>query len=712
MNMPAGARRPNQLIDSTSPYLLQHAYNPVDWHPWGPEALAKARAEDKLIFLSVGYAACHWCHVMEREVFEKESVAAALAKDFVSIKVDREERPDIDAQYMLAAQLMTGGGGWPLSAFLTPNLDPILAAGRYFSEEAFLHLLAQLSRGWRSARAQLIAQAMQVSAALRTHAGSRGSALVPSDATDQAIRSLAGRFDEERGGFSLQPKFPMAPVLRMLCDAARGGDVRAASMLHGTLKAMARGGIHDHVGGGFFRYSTDRQWLVPHFEKMLYDQAQLLEVYSDAYTLQPDPDYREAALGIVGFVLRELRHVNGGFFSSLDADSEGEEGKFYVFSADEIRSVLGGEAEGFMQAYGVTERGNFEHGRSVLSLVDERLPVGAMRDSLEALFAYRAARPRPATDDKVLSGWNALMIEGLCRAAEVFEYPEALNAAEKSVEFVLSEMVREGVLHRSWREGRVSGEGFLADYAFLLQALLSFSAACENDEYLAQCKWIAQRMVERFWDDEQGGFFDYSDTGEHVARLKTAEDNAEPSGNAVAALALTRLADATGETRWRVYAHHTVRSFGAMLRDAPSFGTTLLRASQSLVPQIPRVQLTVPQRVVVVDRLARVPVVLTLPMGWRVCAAGEPAPVGWLTVQLEDLPSGWQWNVRMPDPTSGNGESPFYEGAVEVPLHVMPPEGVAPGEYAGRVVAKYQLCSESTCMPPERQKEDLFFVVE
>ncbi|GMV36930.1 MAG: hypothetical protein AMXMBFR61_14380 [Fimbriimonadales bacterium] len=680
MNTPAGARRPNRLIHATSPYLLQHAYNPVDWHPWGPEALARAREEDKLIFLSIGYAACHWCHVMEREVFEKESVASALARDFVSIKVDREERPDVDAQYMLAAQLMTGGGGWPLSAFLTPNLDPILAAGRYFPEDAFLHLLAQLARAWRTARGELSAQALQVSAALRAHAGSGGSALVPSGALEEAVRSLAGRFDEERGGFSLQPKFPMAPVLRLLCDAARGGDERAAAMLHHTLGAMARGGIHDHVGGGFFRYSTDRMWLVPHFEKMLYDQAQLLEVYSEAYTLRPDPAYREAAMGIVRFVLRELRHESGAFFSSLDADSEGEEGKFYVFAASEVRSVLGVEAERFLRVYGVTERGNFEHGRSVLGLVDEGSGVGAMRDCLDALFDYRARRVRPATDDKVLSGWNALMIEGLCRAAEVFAYADALDAAEEAAKFILTEMVCEGALQRAWREGRVSGEGFLADYAYLLQAFVSLSNARRKGEYLTQCEWIAQRMVDRFWDDEQGGFFDYADTGDHVARLKTAEDNAEPSGNGVAALALTRLADVTGDTRWRGYAHQTVRAFGAMLRDAPSFGATLLRASQRLVPDLPKVTVSVPERVVVAERLARVPVMLTVPTGWRIYAAGEEAPAGRLSVRLEDLPSEWQWETRMPEPTFQRGDAPFYQGPVEVSLHVTLPEDVIAGE--------------------------------
>ena len=712
MNTLNGARRPNRLMDATSPYLLQHAYNPVDWHPWGPEALAKARAEDKMIFLSVGYAACHWCHVMEREVFEKESVAAALARDFVSIKVDREERPDVDAQYMLAAQLMTGGGGWPLSAFLTPNLDPILAAGRYFPEDTFLQLLGQLSRGWRTARSELNAQALRVSEALRAHAGSRGGALVPSDAMEQAVQALAGRFDEQRGGFSLQPKFPMAPVLRMLCDAAREGDGRAAGMLHKTLKEMARGGIHDHVGGGFFRYSTDRMWLVPHFEKMLYDQAQLLAVYSEAYALQPDPDYREAALGIVRFVLRELRHESGAFFSSLDADSEGEEGKFYVFAAAEVRSVLGEESERFMRAYGISEQGNFEHGRSVLSLVDEGLPVGAMRDSLEALFAYRAARPRPATDDKVLSGWNALMIEGLCHAAEAFSYEEALDAAERAAEFVLSEMVRDGVLHRSWRQGRVSGEGFLADYAYLLQALLPLSAARNKSEYLAQCERIAQRMVDRFWDEEQGGFFDYADTGDHVARLKTAEDNAEPSGNGMAALALTRLADATNETRWRVYAHRTVRSFGALLRDAPSFGATLVRSSRILSPEPSKVTLSVPPQVLARERVARVPVVLRVPVGWRVYAAAAAAPAAWFSVGLEDLPSGWQWEARMPDPVVASGEAPFYRGAVEIPIDVTLPESVAPGDYAVRVVASYQVCSESTCLPPEQRVADLVFVVE
>lgn len=552
----------NRLANASSPYLLQHAANPVDWYPWGDEAVGKARQENRPIFLSIGYAACHWCHVMEREDFENQAIADLLNRDFVSIKVDREERPDIDAQYMLAAQIVSGGGGWPLSAFLTPELEPFFAAGRFFPPREFAVLLEHIAKLWKEQPDALRSDAAAIAGRMREISQADTGGPVDADARERAVAEMADRFDPVHGGFSNMPKFPSVPGLWLLLDA--GGE--ADHMLHHTLSNIVRGGIHDHVGGGFFRYSTDERWLVPHFEKMLYDQGQLAAILAEAYLHKPDPDYRAAALGIRDFVCREMREEQGGFFSSLDADSEGEEGRFYVFTRDE---VVGAASEILADTYGVTPEGNFE-GRNVLALADA--PVGSDAEGLARLLSLRDLRPRPATDDKALSGWNGLMISGLARVGLVFDDERSIVLAHQAADFVLSAMVTDGRLSRSWRRGVTGGEGFLADYAYLADGLLTLAEASGNREYRSWAGRLAHRMVDTFWDETRGGFFDFHSDPNHVARLKTAEDSAEPSANGVAARVMLRLGQ-------EAKARDTVSPFGALIQRYPSAFATLLLAT-------------------------------------------------------------------------------------------------------------------------------------
>jgi uncharacterized protein YyaL (SSP411 family) len=536
----------NRLAGETSPYLLQHKDNPVDWHPWGEEALARARDEDRPILLSIGYSACHWCHVMERESFEDEATAELMNARFVPIKLDREERPDIDSIYMEACQAMTGAGGWPLNVFLTPEQVPFYA-GTYFPPEArpgmpsWQQVLTAVADAWDERKDEIRAGGSRIAERLRGGALLKPSAEPMTAAVlDAAAEGLRKAHDRVNGGFGGAPKFPPASALEFLM---RRGETEIALQ---TLRAMAAGGIHDQVGGGFARYSVDARWLVPHFEKMLYDNALLARAYLHGWQVSGDPLLREVTETTLDWMLREMRGPEGGFLSALDADSEGVEGRFYVWTLDQLREALGGDADAAAEWFGATEHGNFE-GANILTR-GEGSP-DALADWRRRLYAVREQRVWPGLDDKRLTSWNALAIAALAEAGAVLEREDYLDAARTAADFVLSELRDgDGRLLRSWKDGRGRLNAYLEDHAFLLEALLTLYESTFEPRWFASARELADTMIDRFADDRQGGFFETSDDHERlVARRKDLEDHPIPSGNASAALGLLRLAALTGD---------------------------------------------------------------------------------------------------------------------------------------------------------------------
>ena len=530
----------NRLAHETSPYLLQHKDNPVDWYPWGEEALERARTEDKPILLSIGYSACHWCHVMERESFEDEQTAAYMNEHFVPIKLDREERPDLDAIYMEACQAMTGQGGWPLNVFLTPEQVPFYA-GTYFPPEdrqgmpSWRRILEAVVEAWTEKRDQIRAGSARVVERLRG-----GAAIEPSTEVmeprvlDDAVTALRTSYDRVHGGFGSAPKFPPASAIEFLL---RRGE---SEMTAHTLRAMASGGMYDQVGGGFARYAVDARWLVPHFEKMLYDNALLARAYLHGWQVTGEPLFRTVCEETLDWALREMRGDEGGFHSALDADSEGEEGKFYVWSLAELREVGGDEA---VQAFGATEQGNFE-GKNILVRAGEAPPELKRR-----LYDVRAQRVWPGLDDKRLTAWNALMIAALAEAGAVLEREDYLDAARACADFILRDLRDgDGRLLRTWKDDQAKLNAYLEDHAFLLEALLVLYEATFDPRWFAEARALADTMIERFADDDRGGFFETSSDHEQlVARRKDLEDHPIPAGNSSAAYGLLRLAALAGE---------------------------------------------------------------------------------------------------------------------------------------------------------------------
>ena len=553
-------RHTNRLAAETSPYLLQHAHNPVDWYPWGPEALDRAMAEDKPIFLSIGYAACHWCHVMERESFEDDGTARLLNAGFVAIKVDREERPDLDAIYMDAVQQMTGGGGWPMSVFLTPDGRPFYG-GTYFPETArhglpaFRDVLEGVSEAWRERRSEIEQAAAGLAQAITPAIHAHGDSVeLPARALDEALAKVEAGFDARTGGWGGAPKFPQAMTIEFLLRLhVRGGDERPLAMARRSLDAMAAGGIYDHLGGGFARYATDRIWLVPHFEKMLYDNAQLARAYAHAWQLTRDDRYRAVAEETLAFVERDLLTADGGFASSLDADTNGEEGATYVWSRAEIESLLGDQAPEFCRAYGVTDEGNWE-GNNILSRVAEG-DEARLRKSRDILFAARQKRPQPARDDKVLTAWNGLMIGAFADAAAAFDEPRYASVAARAADLLLTRVRDDaGRLRRSWKDGRALHAGTLEDYSHLADGLLALYQATFEERWFI-CAHQLMDVVLSHFADGVGGFFDTADDHEAlITRPRGLQDNAIPSGGAMATEVLVRLAALTGEGRYRTAA--------------------------------------------------------------------------------------------------------------------------------------------------------------
>jgi uncharacterized protein YyaL (SSP411 family) len=598
--------RANRLAAEKSPYLLQHARNPVDWHPWGDEAFARARQERKPVFLSIGYSTCHWCHVMERESFESEEIAAILNEHFVSIKVDREERPDVDHVYMTVCQALTGSGGWPLTLFLTPEKEPFFA-GTYFPPETrfgrpgLRELLLQVVSAWNAERERVIEGAGRIAEAVRDQFKSTPGAAPGQEVLLRGFEQLLGRFDEEHAGFGTAPKFPTPHQLTFLLRWwKRSGDARALDMVERTLQSMRRGGIYDQVGFGFHRYATDREWKVPHFEKMLYDQALLLFAYLECAQATGDRFYAAVAREIVTYVLRDLTGPEGAFLCAEDADSEGEEGKFYVWSATELEAILGEEeAKLVAEIYGVEERGNWidpahggltgtnilhvagDPGESAARLgLDPAVLARRLEAARVALLEAREKRVRPHRDDKVLTSWNGLMIAAIARAAQVLGEPGYAAAAARAASFVRERLTREdGRLLARWRDGEAAHLAYLDDYAFLAWGQLELYEATFEPEFLAEAKRLVDAMNARFADEREGGYFFTGDDGEPLlARAKEIYDGATPSGNSVAALALLKLSRFTGQMAYEARADRLLRAFAGMVERHPSAHAQLLTA--------------------------------------------------------------------------------------------------------------------------------------
>ncbi|MFN8482028.1 MAG: thioredoxin domain-containing protein [Anaerolineae bacterium] len=585
----------NRLIHETSPYLLQHAHNPVDWYPWGDEAFQRARAEDKPILLSVGYSACHWCHVMERESFENPATAAIMNESFVSIKVDREERPDVDAIYMDAVQAMSGHGGWPMTVFLTPDGVPFYG-GTYFPPTdrhglpGFPRLLHGVAQAWQSQREGLLEQGKQVLAALdKSHLTAPSRLGLDETALEQAFRTLGRGFDPRNGGLGAAPKFPQAMTWEfMLRMWGRTASAEAGHMAQTTLQHMADGGIYDHLGGGFHRYSVDAEWLVPHFEKMLYDNALLTRLYLHAYQAFGDAQYRRVVVETLEYVRRDMTNAEGGFYAAEDADSEGEEGKFYVWSLDEVHRLLGPDADTFALYYDITRQGNFE-GHNILHVtrdaataarefgMSETDLTALLARGRAALFEARSHRVRPGLDDKVLTSWNALMLAAYAEAAAVLGDPVYRDVAVRNADFLLTQVQRDGRLLHTWKDGQAKIPAFLEDYAYLADALLVLYEATFDLRWVAEARRLTDAMLDLFWSEEDGVFFQTAhDQADLVTRPVEMFDNATPSGNSVATGVLLRLAHLLGEPDYGRYAVSVLQRVRDLVVRAPqAFGHML-----------------------------------------------------------------------------------------------------------------------------------------
>ncbi len=575
----------NALIHETSPYLLQHAHNPVEWYPWGEEALSRAKREDKPILLSIGYSACHWCHVMAHESFEDETTAALMNREFVNIKVDREERPDLDAIYMSAVQLTTGSGGWPMTVFLTPDQVPFYC-GTYFPPmdrsglPSFRRVLVGVAKAYQEKRPILGADSKALLQALR-QMNEIAADPVPFDPAilDRAASALGSNYDSRNGGFGRAPKFPPSMILSFLMrTCCRTGEAKYLDMVNETLARMACGGIYDQLGGGFHRYSVDAEWLVPHFEKMLYDNALLSRAYLDAYLLTGNEFFRQVCTGTLDYVVREMTSPEGGFYSSQDADSEGREGEFFLWTSGEVESILGEpDAELICRYFDVTPEGNFE-GKNILHVprpadvvarlngIQESELLAVIRKAKARLFEAREARIKPARDEKILTAWNGLMLRSFAEAACTLERDDYRSIAVRNAEFILTHLRHDRQLLRSYKDGKSKFNGYLDDYAFLLDGLIALYEATFDPRWMQESLVIAESMIERFWDPDAGDFyFTSADHETLIQRPKELFDNATPSGNSVAVHALLRLSKLTGNSRFSDYAFRVLEKMAGLL---------------------------------------------------------------------------------------------------------------------------------------------------
>lgn len=740
-----GAPRKNRLSGESSPYLLQHAGNPVDWYPWGPEAFAEARSRNKLIFLSIGYSSCHWCHVMERESFEDNDVADILNELFVSVKVDREERPDVDDVYMLATQLMTGNGGWPMSVFITPDGKPLFA-GTYFPKAHFVALLTQISGAYANRRAELAAAADRFTEQLKqaTLVQMAPGPVPTEQVVREAVATLESRFDAQNGGFSDRPKFPQYNELRLLMEHySRTKQSSSLHMVTSTLDRIALGGIYDHLAGGFHRYSTDERWLLPHFEKMLYDNAMLARVFAEAHGLTGKDAYPIRARETLDWVLREMREENGMFFCSMDADSEGEEGKYYVWNHQDIVRVLGDEVgKVFCQVYNVLPEGNFTEeatgekpGTNVLHLADTlpalaeqmRLPdlENLMQEARAKLLQQRLDRPAPATDDKVLTSWNGLMIGSLAYCGAALGAPGYVEAATNAAESV-TRLLWGTRMQRRYRAGEVGVPAVLEDYSFLANGLLDLHEATGDSKWMDSARKLVDEMVREFYDPANGGFFTTSHSSETlILRMKDAFDSASPSANGMAAEALIRLHQLTGDAEYQARAVQVFEALSRLIVRSPASASTLVRsiarfhARENRDPEERPVEQgpTVADQGPVTASLAASPV--------------SPDGRGELMVEIVIDP-GWHINSHTPlqdylTPTSvsiaGPGvesdepsypageiialgpelqEMSVYQGRTLIRLPFRVSVDRPRGDQAIEVLLSYQACNETTCDAPRR----------
>ncbi|MFO7525010.1 MAG: thioredoxin domain-containing protein [Ignavibacteriaceae bacterium] len=594
---------PNKLINEKSPYLIQHSHNPVDWYPWGDEAFEKAKKENKPIFLSIGYSTCHWCHVMEKESFEDKEVAALLNNTFVSIKVDREERPDIDGIYMSVCQMMTGGGGWPLTIIMTPDKKPFFS-GTYFPKRqkfnriGMMELIPRIKEVWVNKRDDIYKSADEIVDALKKSAASTEKAALSSEVFDRAFESYKQRFDSVHGGFGNAPKFPSPHNLMFLLRYYyRTKNDSALKMVTDTLTQMRLGGIYDQIGFGFARYSTDSEWLVPHFEKMLYDQAMMSMAYTEAYQITKNELFRQTSEEILEYVLRDMTHAEGGFFSAEDADSEGEEGKFYLWTIEEIKDTLKDDAEFFIKLFNIEDDGNWVDeskgmmtGTNILHLKDtvENLQKDDqfkktdlkefIRRTRKILFNVREKRTHPHKDDKVLTDWNGLMISAFCKASGAFDNSDNKFAAEKAMSFIFTKLrTNDGSLIHRFRDGEAGLPAHLDDYTFIIQALLDLFELTFKTEYLKNAIMLQDILSDHYLDKINGGFFFTADNGEElISRQKELYDGAYPSGNSVMLLNLARLAKLTTRQEYDVVLEKMINHFSGQVSNYPSIFSQFL----------------------------------------------------------------------------------------------------------------------------------------
>jgi len=788
--LPAAAARPNHLLGQSSPYLLQHVQNPVDWYPWGEQALRKAGKEDKPIFLSIGYSACHWCHVMEREAFSDTGVARFLNEHFVSIKVDREERPDLDALYMSAVLAMTGRGGWPMTVFLTPERKPFFG-GTYFPTGSFQKLIESIADGWTNRRQELLSSAGVIASMLEdlqnTAPPASGGGDASPDPLAQATAAWKTSFDRANGGFGSAPKFPPHGALLVLLETYRTtGDAQALDMVTRTLDAMDRGGIHDQIGGGFHRYSTDEKWLQPHFEKMLYDNALLVPVYLEAWKAGGQEELRRVAEETIGWVTRDLSDPGGGFYATLDADTEGEEGRYYIWSRPDIEKVVG-PPDGALVAdyFGATATGNLGGGRNILNVplppaefaarhgLEPAALAGKVERARARLLQARGRRPAPRRDDKILAGWNGLMISACARAYSMTGNDAYRQAGERAARFVLGNLLKDGVLRVSWRQGKVGPPGFLDDHAFLARGLLDLYDATGRVVYRDEAARLV-RSAERFSDGDRGGYYlSAAEQKDLIVRPKSILDDALPSGNAVMAECLLRLSRALGDAALGAQARRTLdlaapyvdkypTSSPYMLLaarlggpgDLPAVEPATLKSTAREAPVLAKSALTAagedkapsgapgdrvitgtvvgranPQRVVTTD--------LTAPD--RPVRPGQAVTV---SIRL-DIQPGWHVNshtpnleyliptkVEFPEPSGARIDQVIYpeahlvtlkfadtklsvyEGKNTIRATLRPARDGAPGKQAVRARLTYQSCSDTTCLAPETVEFVVPIVVE
>jgi uncharacterized protein YyaL (SSP411 family) len=600
-NMPTTTsthKHTNRLINETSPYLLQHAHNPVDWYPWGEEAFERAKQEDKPVFLSIGYSTCHWCHVMERESFENEKIAEIMNKHFICIKVDREHRPDVDGIYMNAVQMMTGSGGWPLSVFLTPDGKPFFG-GTYFPPKdlygrpGFDRVLLSIADAWKNRRQELVESSNKISEVLANLTGPTEKETLSPDMLKAGFDYFNATFDAVNGGFGPAPKFPQPTNLSMLLSYwHRTKDTQALKMVEKTLDVMAKGGIYDHIGGGFHRYATDGRWLVPHFEKMLYDQALLSKVYIQAYQATGKEKYATTAREIFGYVLRDMTDSKGGFYSAEDADSEGEEGVFYVWAPKQINSILDkDEAEIFSAYYGVTKKGNFEENKTILSIIiptgqlekkfnkDHKALMNILSKARSKIFTERAKRIRPHRDDKIITAWNGLMISSMAYGGAVLQEEKYIRAAERAAKFIMDALHKNGRLMRYYRQDQAVELAFLDDYAFTIMGFLDLYEASFETKWLIDAKMLAEEMIKLFADNEQGGFFlTGKDSEKLITRIKPSTDGVIPSGNSAASFALLKLGKLTMNQHFTEQGGKVLESFSRHLKQSSGYSSEMLSA--------------------------------------------------------------------------------------------------------------------------------------